>query len=116
MPGGLHHVSRLFEVGVFIFQREQNSIRKACFGWLCLLPILFAGPAWGAQRIKSIKVALSNPSATARSAADIVIPIAEIRKVAPDFKPGALIVTLSDASTLEEDAAVLRTEELPSQV
>ena len=82
----------------------------------CLLPILFACPAWGAQWIKNIKVAVSNPSSTARSAADIVIPIAEIRKVAPDFKPGALIVTMSDASTLEEDAAVLQTEELPSQV
>src|SRR5258707_3031262 len=39
-----------------------------------------------------------------------------MRKVAPDFKPGAVIVTLSNASTLEEDAAVLRTEELPSQL
>jgi unsaturated chondroitin disaccharide hydrolase len=109
-------VSRLLQVVVFIFQREQNSMRKACFRWLCLLAILFAGPAWGAQRTKNIKVAVSNPSSTARSAADIVIPIAEIRKVAPDFKPGALIVTVSDRSTLEEEAAVLETEELPSQV
>ena len=91
-------------------------MRKIYFRLLCLLPILFAGPAWGAQRIKNVKVAVSNPSSTARSAADIVIPIAEIRKVAPDFKPGAVIVTLSNASTLEEDAAVLRTEELPSQL
>lgn len=91
-------------------------MRKAYFRLFCLLPILFACPAWGAQWIKNIKVAVSNPSSTARSAADIVIPIAEIRKVAPDFKPGALIVTMSDASTLEEDAAVLQTEELPSQV
>src|ERR1700680_385774 len=90
-------------------------MRKAYFRLFCLLPILFACPAWGAQWIKNIKVAVSNPSSTARSAADIVIPIAEIRKVAPDFKPGALIVTMSDASTLEEDAAVLQTEELPSQ-
>src|ERR1700722_2576621 len=101
---------------VSIFQREQYSMRKTYFRWLCLLPILFAGPAWGAQRIKNIKVAVSNPSSTARSAADVVIPIAEIRKVAPDFKPGALIVTVSDRSTLEEEAAVLETEELPSQV
>jgi len=91
-------------------------MRKIYFRLLCLLPILFAGPAWGAQRIKNVKVAVSNPSSTARSAADIVIPIAGIRKVAPDFKPGAVIVTVSDASTLEEDAAVLRTEELPSQL
>ena len=91
-------------------------MRKVYFRLLCLLPILFAGPAWGAQRIKNVKVAVSNPSSTARSGADIVIPIADIRKVAPDFKPGAVIVTLSNASTLEEDAAVLRTEELPSQL
>ena len=91
-------------------------MRKAYFRMLCLLPILFADRAWGAQRIKNIKLAVSNPSSAARSAADIVIPIAEIRKVAPDFKPGALIVTVSDASTLEKDAAVLQKEELPSQV
>jgi unsaturated chondroitin disaccharide hydrolase len=91
-------------------------MRKAYFRSLSLLPILFACPAWGAQRIKTIKVAVSNPTSTARRAADVVIPIAEIRKVAPDFKPGALIVTTSDASTLQEDAAVLQTEELPSQV
>jgi unsaturated chondroitin disaccharide hydrolase len=91
-------------------------MRKAYLRLSYLLLILLAGPPCRAQQIKNIKVVVSNPSSTARSAADIVIPIAEIRKVAPDFKPGALIVTLSDASTLEEDAAVLRTEELPSQV
>src|SRR5258708_32658144 len=91
-------------------------MRKAYFRLLCLLPILFAGPAWGAQRIKNIKVAVSNPSSTARSAADVVIPIAGIRMAAPDFKPGAAMVTVSDASTLDEDASVLQTKELPSQV
>jgi hypothetical protein len=103
-------------VVVFIFQREQYAMRQACFRWLCLLAILFAGPASGAQRIKNIEVAVADPSSTVRSAADIVIPIAEIRKVAPDFTPGALIVTVTDRSTLEEEAAVLQTEELPSQV
>jgi hypothetical protein len=91
-------------------------MRQACFRWLCLLAILLAGPASTAQRIKNTKVAVSNPSSTAGSAADIVIPIAEIRKVAPDFTPGALIVTLTDQSRLEEDAAVPQTEELSSRV
>src|SRR5260370_16122989 len=91
-------------------------MRKIYFRLLCLLPILFAGPALGAKLIKNVKVAVSNPSSTARSGADIVIPIANIQKVATDFKPGAAIVTVSDASTLEEEAAVLRTEELPSQL
>src|SRR5580693_6636836 len=89
---------------VSVFQREQYSMRKAYLRLSYLLLILLAGPPCRAQQIKNIKVVVSNPSSTARSAADIVIPIAEIRKVAPDFKPGALIVTLSDASTLEEDA------------
>ena len=81
-----------------------------------LLPAVFAGSAWGGQQIKSIKVIVSNPSANARSAANVAIPIAEIRRVAPDFKPGATIVTASDARTLEEDRSVLQTDELPSQV
>lgn len=85
------------------------------FRMLWLLPILFAGPVWGGQQIKNIKVAVTNPGPTARSAADIVIPIPEIRRVAPDFKPGAVIVTATGASTLEEDASIEQTEELPSQ-
>src|SRR4029077_15361385 len=99
-----------------LFQREQNSMHKAYFRMLWLLPILYAAPAWGAQEIKHIKTAICNPSSTARNSADMVIPIGEIRKVAPDFPPGAEIVTTSAASTLEQDASVLQTEELPSQV
>ena len=89
---------------------------KTYFRASWLIPILITSSAWAGPQIKNIKVAVSNPSSAARSAADIVIPISEIRKVAPDFKPGAVIVTLSDASTLEQDASVLQAEELPSQV
>jgi len=91
-------------------------MRKSYLRTLWLIPILFVDSAWGGQQIKNIKVAISNPSYAARTAADIVIPIAEIRRIAPDFKPGAMVVTVSDASTLEQDASVLQTEELPSQV
>jgi len=83
---------------------------------LWIIPFLCALPAQAAQKIKNIKVAVSNPSDRPRNAADIVIPIAQIRTIAPDFTPGALIVTASDASTPEQDASTLRTEELPSQV
>ena len=83
---------------------------------LWLVPLLLARPVLGGQEIKNVKLAVTNPSAEARKAADIVIPIAEIKKVAPDFKPGAVIVTATDASTPEQDAAVPQTEELPSQV
>jgi len=85
-------------------------------GLLWLLPALFASSAGGSQQIKNIKIVVSNPSANARSAANVAIPIAEIRKAAPDFKPGAAIVTASDASTLDEETSVLQTEELPSQL
>ena len=91
-------------------------MRKVYLGTLWLLFLFSVLPVRAGQQIKNIKVAVSNPSSAARSAADIVIPIKEIRTIAPDFKPGAVIVTATDASTLEEDSVVLQTEELPSQV
>ena len=90
---------------------------KSRFLWTMLLfPPVFVGTARADQPVKNIKVVVSNPSDAPRLAANVVIPIAEIRKVAAEFKPGAVIVTASDASTLQEDTAVLRTEELASQV
>ncbi len=89
---------------------------KICPRILCLLPVLLFPPASEGQQIKSIKIAVSNPGVSAHSAADVTIPIDALRKIAPDFRPGSLIVTASDAGTLEQDAAVLETEELPSQV
>ena len=83
---------------------------------LWIFPAFCMTSVGAAPRIKNIKIAISNPADHVQMAVDIVIPIAQIRKVAPDFKPGALIVTMSDASTLAEDAAVLQTVELPSQV
>jgi len=91
-------------------------MHKRLLAVLWVFPALCAASAQGAPQIKNIKVAISNPGSHPRKAADIVISIAQIRKVAPDFTPGAMIVTASDASTLEQDASLLQTEELPSQV
>jgi len=91
-------------------------MHKKLLAALWIFPALCVASAQGAPRIKNIKVAISNPAEHPRKAADIVISIAQIRKVAPDFTPGAMIVTASDASTLEQEASVLQTEELPSQV
>src|SRR5216684_2533067 len=91
-------------------------MHKRLLAVLWMFPALCAASAQGAPQIKNIKVAISNPGSHPRKAADIVISIAQIRKVAPDFTPGAMIVTASDASTVEQDASVLQTEELPSQV
>jgi Domain of unknown function (DUF4861) len=91
-------------------------MKKPFFWMLWLISSVFVDVGQADQPVKNIKIVVSNPSETVRTAANVVIPIAEIRKVAPDFKPGAVIVTATDASTLDEDASVLQTEELPSQV
>src|SRR5260370_19423877 len=90
-------------------------MHKKLLAALWIFPALCALPAQGAQKIKNIKVAISNPGDHPRKAADIVIPIPQIRKVAPDFTAGAMSVTASNASTLEQDASEIQTEELPSQ-
>jgi unsaturated chondroitin disaccharide hydrolase len=68
------------------------------------------------QEIKGVKIAIENPAAVARPAADVVVDIPQLRKIAPDLTPASLIVTATNASTLEQDASVLEAEELPSQV
>src|SRR6266478_642947 len=96
--------------------RARKSMPKISRFLLAGLLCMFPGLAGGRQNIKSIKVAITNPSPDARPGADVVIPIAEIRKVAPDFTPGSIVVAASDAATLEQDAATLQTQELASQV
>lgn len=76
----------------------------------------FTCTAGADEPVRSIKFLVTNPSEMARSAADITVPVKELRKIAPDFKLGALVVTTSNAKSLEGDAAVLQTEELSSQV
>jgi len=68
-----------------------------------------------ASRIKVIKLAVTNPTSENRPAEDIVLSVAELKRIAEDFKAGDAIVTTSNAATLEEDARTLETTELPSQ-
>ncbi|MFN2578203.1 MAG: DUF4861 family protein [Pyrinomonadaceae bacterium] len=68
-----------------------------------------------APQVKVLKLAITNPSSETRAAEDVVISIAELKRIAPDIKAGDVIVTTSEASTLEEDARTLQTIELPSQ-
>src|ERR1700730_7934424 len=105
-----------FFCAVCLNWRKFEFMDKRFLAVLCIIPALYALPAQGAQKIKNIKVAISNPGDHPRNAADIVIPVAQLQRVAPDFTPGALIVTATDASTLEQDESTLQTEELPSQV
>jgi unsaturated chondroitin disaccharide hydrolase len=71
---------------------------------------------WAEPHLKSIKVAVTNPTDENRPAENIVLSIPDLKKIAPDFYPGSQIVTASDATTVAEDATVLHPTELPSQV
>lgn len=89
---------------------------KVLMAATCAFLFFSPGRIWARPHIKVIKIAVTNPSATARPAADVVIAIPELRKIDPGFTPGSLVVTATNAATLEEDAAELQTAELPSQV
>jgi unsaturated chondroitin disaccharide hydrolase len=65
--------------------------------------------------VKVVKLAVTNPTDEPREREDVVINIAELKRVAPDFSAVDCVVTTSDAATLEEDARTIETVELPSQ-
>jgi unsaturated chondroitin disaccharide hydrolase len=91
--------------------------KRSAVGTCAAILSLAATPVlWAEPHLKSIKVAVTNPTAENRPAENIVLPVAELKKIAPDFYAGSQIVTASDASTVAEDANVLHPTELPSQV
>ena len=68
-----------------------------------------------APRIQTLKLAITNPSAEARPAEDVVLPVAELKRIAPEFNAGNAVVTATNAATIEEDKRTLEATELPSQ-
>jgi unsaturated chondroitin disaccharide hydrolase len=86
--------------------------------FLAALAITIAGaaPALASPHIKTVKFSVTNPTDTARDAEPVVISIADIKRIAPDFNGGLVVVTVTDTSSIDEDAAVLHADELPSQV
>ena len=79
------------------------------------LLLFSAGSSVATPRIKVLKLAVTNPTDELRLHENIVVSVAELKRVAPDFKASDVIVTTSDAATLEEDARTIQTTELPSQ-
>src|SRR3989454_6784188 len=92
-------------------------MKKTVLASLFLLGLWLGGaaPVSATQRIKVIKLSITNPTDQPRLHENIVLSVAELKRIAPDFKAGDAIVTTSDAATLEEDARTLQTIELPSQ-
>lgn len=82
---------------------------------LSLFCFLIAVPVCATPRVKVLKLSITNPTDQLRLHENIVLSVAELKRIAPDLKAGDAIVTTSDAATLEEDARTLQTIELPSQ-
>jgi hypothetical protein len=83
----------------------------------CLLFLLcWTTSALCLEGIKSVKIAVENPTHSVRAAADVVLSIPDLRRIAPDFTPGSTLVTCTSAATMEQDAAIAESTELPSQV
>lgn len=72
--------------------------------------------AHAASHLRAIKVEVTNASDQERRAEPIVVSIPELRKIAPDLRAGSLIVTVTHAADLQQDAATLQATEIPSQV
>jgi Domain of unknown function (DUF4861) len=87
---------------------------EKCSGLLLFL--FLATSAFCLEGIKAVKIAVENPTNSARVAADVVLSIPDLRKVVPDFTPGSALVTCTSAATLEQDATMVGSMELPSQV
>ncbi|PYT03936.1 MAG: hypothetical protein DMF65_03145, partial [Acidobacteria bacterium] len=97
---------------------STRMLRPSHFFKLLSLSLLLASAthaAWAAPRVKVLKLAVSNPTDDARERENVVVSVAELKRVAPDFRAGDCVVTTSDAGVLEEDARTLQTTELPSQ-
>src|SRR2546423_9121491 len=82
---------------------------------LILLSAFATHAAWAAPRVKVLKLAVSNPTDGTRERENVVVGVAELKRVAPDFKAGGGVGTTSDAATPAEDARPLHTTELPYQ-
>src|SRR5215468_6499026 len=90
--------------------------QKGFASFLLLAAFVWSGASAAAKpHIKVIKLSVTNSSDEPRLNEDVVISVAELKKLARDFTAGDVIVTTSDASTLAEDAHTLQTIELPSQ-
>jgi unsaturated chondroitin disaccharide hydrolase len=91
--------------------------RRVALVAIAAAPLVGAvAPAHAAPRIQVLKLLVTNPAPVEQPSAAIVIPIETLRKAAPDVTPASLIVTVTDASSVAEDAATIAARELPSQV
>ncbi|MGB9456338.1 MAG: DUF4861 family protein [Bryobacteraceae bacterium] len=95
--------------------RSVSPILSQCALGCIFAALALSSAASAASRIEVVKLAVTNPAPETRVAEDVVVPVAAIKRIAPDFAAGSTIVTSSDAATLDEDTRILQTVEIPSQ-
>jgi len=95
----------------------SQRMKKNLFASLLLFGLYLSGavPGFAAPRVKVLKISITNPSEQPRLHENIVVNVADLKRLAPDFKAGDAIVTTSEAATLEQDAGTMQVTELPSQ-
>src|SRR5215469_12118672 len=100
-------------VGAITFRNMRNALVVTLLSccWL-----IWPAEASANPRVLGIKVSVTNPSGEARRSEPVVIPISTLRKIAPDLRAGALVVTVTHTSTIQQDADALQAVEVPSQV
>jgi hypothetical protein len=81
---------------------------------LALTLALAAAALHAAPRIHRIQLSVTNPAAFARTE-NVVLPVAQLKRIAPDFNAANAIVVATGAATLEEDARLMQAAELASQ-
>src|SRR5437879_12915447 len=80
---------------------------KSALIWAVVFTLSAIQSSYAEPHLKSVKIAVTNPSDQNRPAENIVLSVAELRKIAPDIYIGSHIVTDNDASTVAEEEAVL---------
>jgi unsaturated chondroitin disaccharide hydrolase len=113
---GFRHLGRPQEGRLYNHAQVKLMIKTIeCSLLAVLILAVNSSLAHATSRIKVIKLSVTNPTVDSRPAENVVVNVADLRRIAPDFKPAAVIVTTSDAATIEEDAKTLQTTELASQ-
>jgi unsaturated chondroitin disaccharide hydrolase len=82
---------------------------------LAAIVLMAALQLGAASHIKLLKLEITNPGAAPRPAANIVVPVALLKRAAPDFAAGNSIVTATDAANVADDVKVMHAAEIPSQ-
>lgn len=77
--------------------------------------LAFICPSAAKSHLAGIKISVTNPTDIDQPAAHVVVRFSELRKVAPQLAPGSILVTATQAATVDDDSAALQADELPSQ-